>query len=1062
MMTCRSPEHPIRSLSAPKADVRKSSVRSSTSAVVRTADAEAWARYDAWTRAVGEEFFDGRFAGRPVYLDLEPAVVASLAARAGESGGAERSLIEAVSETLNLPGADDPLLAAHHVRLSQWRKHQSDTYPPVLGVLAFFSAVAESMAAEDGLAANNYYGRCCELLGLDQHDEDNRTWMFRGFSKHAAEMWQALNTWLEEHEGERGLPTAYAFDHRVLIGPAVSQALVKETDRKKLPQMFRAYGLPAGYSVSLSDSERLLKEWLPSSNLSSSLKKAFKRNAEARRRIAGVARLELEAWDGLSTRQSSENGGPAAATPLRLLAVVRKFLGARLEFGLAVRDSYAAHERELRVADDAEIGPSSLVFVNNGDGWVRLADNSAVRWPDLMTRPVTLTDVGGAQMTRKASRVVVLRHEATLAAYVEADRAPLGDDCMVLAHSATVDAVEAMLAAAARPGFTRADDLRGVPVGWTLFTDVQILASVDAPSLDLQPLVPVSWTQLVLADGFSLPGRTRKWHRRKPPEVRVSAQTVEQGLVSLTSVMSGDGVEAVDVTLGTVRNAAVFSLTGLDLDAGDYEVKLETSGKKAVLAQATLRLRDGSHPAAEDVATTDCIVRPLNPEGPLIWLTGDRRPPAEIEDLAHMNGADVRGAPQLALKGTVPLPERPAWTAPGGRTRAQDFEEVVQPETPVRPPGDSCVVTGAHHFVLPTYTGKAKGPTVSGRCKYCGLTEWWPSRPPKQGETADDRSGPIVDLSAVPPIEREDAVDWELLLDGLAHVRHGSWGQFERLARQGEDHALFIQDLGKTLEALGHLEIERDPATLDPLGWQVTPTTFYDRADGLLVVSGLRPLALSEHLEQLGSELGGTVRHEDNGDAGPATILVEGVQAGDVPGFVSRLEVRSGLPVRHSLSPATTLLASLPNLWDIAGALPRRPLPSGSELQWFDGVSGRWVACDEPVEAGAYRIRAGRQRYFIRTAQDVVEGYVRYADPFTVKHAGTILSNHPLLAFQSSDSSLLTPLGAELPGLYERAAVLCSGRPPQKLKSGLTRYLDVPREHAEALAARLFTLPEAS
>jgi hypothetical protein len=30
-----------------------------------------WAKYDRWNRVLADEFFTGRFGGRPVYLDLE-------------------------------------------------------------------------------------------------------------------------------------------------------------------------------------------------------------------------------------------------------------------------------------------------------------------------------------------------------------------------------------------------------------------------------------------------------------------------------------------------------------------------------------------------------------------------------------------------------------------------------------------------------------------------------------------------------------------------------------------------------------------------------------------------------------------------------------------------------------------------------------------------------------------------------------------------------------------------------------------------------------------------------
>jgi hypothetical protein len=1062
VMTCRSPELPVRRIDLPVASPRRRVVagRARPVDVTMTATPDEWARYDEWSRAVAEEFFDGRFAGRPVYLDLEPDIVASLAERAGEPGRDEASLIDAVKATLNLPGAGASLLAGHHERLRRWRHASGDSAPPVLGLLAFFSLVAESMAAEDGLAANNYYGRACELLGLDPHDDDNTRWMFNGFSRHAAAMWNALNGWLESSEGERGLPTAYAYDVKVNVGPAISQALVKEADRRKLPALFHAYGLPAGYSISVRDMERLLEEWLPASHLSNSLKLAFAHHGEARQRIAAVAGLELQAWDGKV--DGSGQDGDTGCSPLRLLALIRTFLGARLEFGLAARLGDGRYERDFRATESAPT-PRRLSLVTSGDGWVRLADSDAINWPDLLTSAVELDDEEGTRLQRKPTRVIVLRHEPTLSSFVEADRAPLGEDCMVLVRDAVADSAEAMLRAAARPGFTRRADLRGVPSGWELFTDVQILASVEPTSADLQALVPVSWTQLVLADGFSLPGRTRKWHRARPPEVRVSAQSVPEAVVSIAPSRTGPS-ELEEHELGRTSDAAVFSLEHLGLTVGDYSVILTEKGKKKPISEVTLRLRDGAQPAAETLGRSTCIVRGLPPDDPTHWLTAQSLPLEEAASAAHIEGAFISGATDRPLGEGVPVPDRPAWTAAGPRARARDFDDVVQTERPERPPVESCVITGAHYFVLPAFSGRARGPTVSGRCRDCGLTQWWPSRPPKQGGSSEETpSGhaPVVDLRSVEPIKRQEAIDWELLLDGLAHVRHGSWGQFERMARQGADTALFIHDLGRILESLGHLEIRRDSGTLDPVEWQVPPATIYDTPDGKTLVTGVRSFAFLDALETACSRLGGSSQLHDNGDAGPATLEIVGLTSSAADELPSVLEHALSAPVRYSPSPARRLLAHLPDLWSVIGALPRRPLPQGTHLERFDAVAGRWSACPEAVDAGAYRIQAGRRRYFVRTTSDILAGYARFADPFTIKHATTALEGHPLVAYEVNTSSLLAPLGAELPGLYERAIVLCSGKPPQKLANGLTRYPDVPATHAQVVAARLFAGREA-
>jgi hypothetical protein len=241
----------------------------------------------------------------------------------------------------------------------------------------------------------------------------------------------------------------------------------------------------------------------------------------------------------------------------------------------------------------------------------------------------------------------------------------------------------------------------------------------------------------------------------------------------------------------------------------------------------------------------------------------------------------------------------------------------------------------------------------------------------------------------------------------------------------------------------------------------VPPTTIYETPSGKLLVTGVRSFALRESLDTACRQFGGSTHLHDNGDAGPATLEVAGLTSSAAAELPAVLERTLNAPVRFSPSPATRLLTHLPDLWTVIGALPRRPLPHGTHLERFDGIAGRWAECPEAVDAGAYRIQAGRRRYLVRTTSDVLAGYARFADPFTIKHAITALEGRPLLAYDASTASLLTPLGAELPSLYERAIVLCSGKPPQKLENGLTRYPDVPKTHARVVAARLFAAREA-
>lgn len=249
-----------------------------------------WARYDRWGAAIAEEFFGGKYGSRPVYLDLEQEALRRIAGSAGIAPGRTPAdeLIAAVGATICLDG-DGLLFAEHSRRLAAWRRGDRSTPPPVVALLAYFSLVAERMRAEGDLAASNYYGRFVSMLGGDALDEDVKHRVFRAFADSSRLFWDALNAWLGERPEVRGLPTAFAFDHRTYVGPALSQALVRDSDRRALLRLFAEVGLRPGQTVAVDDMARLLEERLPDAPLSTALKRMA-----AKREVLSTALLA--AW----------------------------------------------------------------------------------------------------------------------------------------------------------------------------------------------------------------------------------------------------------------------------------------------------------------------------------------------------------------------------------------------------------------------------------------------------------------------------------------------------------------------------------------------------------------------------------------------------------------------------------------------------------------------------------------------------------------------------------------------------------------------------------------------
>ena len=90
------------------------------------------------------------------------------------------------------------------------------------------------------------------------------------------------------------------------------------------------------------------------------------------------------------------------------------------------------------------------------------------------------------------------------------------------------------------------------------------------------------------------------------------------------------------------------------------------------------------------------------------------------------------------------------------------------------------------------------------------------------------------------------------------------------------------------------------------------------------------------------------------------------------------------------------------------------------------------------------------------SATDADAGTAAQSDVYLSKHLAARDDGRVLLAYTRQSQKLVVPLGADLPGLYARVAVLCSGRLPDAYpRQKYLVYHDVPHDVADAIAGLL-------
>jgi hypothetical protein len=1003
--------------------------------VVHPVDIETYRRLN---EELAEALFPWEMAGKPVYVLPEPDVLAGALKRAElPDDDPTGQLAKVVRTTLYLDPADEgtgPL--RWHVLETRWHQRRRDRTPPSLALLAVLALAADAMHAGDGMSAANYYGRLMTLLDVPKARQSRLQQAYMGY---AEELWISLNRWLEVLEGERGVPTAYSVAQRY-IGLPMSQALVRQRDRDALPEIFWDEGLPPGFRMAAVDMEQVLEPWVNRipSPLSQPLRKLWT-NAAARDRIVQVACLELESWEGqdLPTQDPSR---PKRAGAARLLAFVRSFPRKALELNLSLPSAGAEDSHALTL--ETAHGPVDVPTSTAPMGTVRIASTREVDVRSLLEDKLVGKIGGALRVERLPRRLVPLRWDELQGCHVEVERVELGDDTVLLAAGELRQRIDGLLREVARPGYECVTDLPGLPDGWILYRDVQVLeAFEDRVHMDLMPLLPRARTSLTLNGGFALPGRLRKWSSLDPPEVVATAAGAHRITLNVERGHSGGGVVWSKDFDGGV---ALAPLAPLGLEDGEYIVSMTVDGGRKAVATSLVRLRSADTPALDMTGRPSGLVYAPN-TGPMWPMTADTRGEPPYIDGARMerfpppeDGADSGGT---SIPEFQPRQRRKVATRPSVTRIGQELGE------------RSCMRTGMHRIQLPTAgPGRPRSKTMEGECTTCGLVKRYPTtaRGAQKGAPAERRHAPVV--LDVPPVDKHDDTLQRVALDALSHVGHGTASTFMRIAGQVESSGPFADTFLREQELLGHIDVRRDDQ-LSLVEWEMTPATLVPVSRGDWVLVGARNRKMIQALESLVEAVGGVVEGGLDERLLRVRVSFDPRQADQVAGKLRE----TGVHLQEH-SPAFALAASLPPLSTVEKALRRIPVPSFKSLEIWDTTAAAWIPATSIAAVAAYRLRTFASTYVIRSRADLEGGTVALATAHLAKHLANAWAGDPLIRYHGRSGSVLVPLGADVPGLYGRALALCSGRVPTvRRDTKILQYHSVPKSLASVVHDRLMT-----
>ena len=999
-----------------------------------------WSDYLEWNTALADHFFGGASAHRPVYLDVEDYVLASIGQRLDAGGTPDFS--EAVAATLQW--GRGRVFERHHAAYVQWQEGGGGSPPPTIGLLCFFTVAAEQMHTDGRLASHNYFGRLCAIVGIDTADERAKEKLKRDYRAQAPGFWSGLNRWLLAAGGSYGLPTAYSFDRRIHVGMPISQALVRAADRVHLRDMFRAHGMRPHQRIARDDMVELLEAWQPQAP--TSLQRLLKDTA-IREHVAEIATVELEAWDGHRRHGRGPGTDEVGDSPLVLVASYRQGMWRRLELDIAVfgetEGTWSVPTEATGPAADAARSAGGSFVALPRDGWTTFRADAQVSMPDVLKGALQL-ECGGVELWRSARRVVVLTADDDLPWLVEQQRAELWEDTWLLVHESVASEVDTRLHRIARIGFRRieAGALPGVPEGWCFYDRVQITASppdLESGPDDLLPLVPLSASQVAVAGGYSLGGHGT-FHSSAAPEARVAEGGGRDANLSLlTEFLYGGTAEPRE--LGPVKDAEVYQLDTLDLQEGNYRLLLSDAGGRA-LTSATFQLRGAEHPLKPAPWLTEWMGHIVGPSG-IDWF-GTRGP--EEPSTGWLRGAEGRGL--VKLSDEIDLANQAGFVPHTLGAHASGLEDDSGPLRATRAHTDTDMPCPPHRMLLPPTDMQGRMPRrFKGHCRICGLEKWY-RRSGRRNRSSPKTTvvpTPRFVLPPLPSVTEELSVGTDTLLDAVSTVGAGSGASFQRLVRRVDDAPWASAEYARTLTSLGHIEVVHggDPGRVS--GWAVLPPALVRAAssDNSAFLVGVRRPSLLALLRETADILEAQVTCTPQPEA-PQLVTLNVRDPEDLDLIAAEAGVAL-LP-----SPSATLLRACPPLDEIATTARITAPPGGAQVSRYDPTLGKWEPVAGIAGDGSYRFDTRPTRYLINHRRRWFE-----VDNLLAKYAAGALQGVASLAYDGETRIVCVPLGARLPGLFERAVVLCSGHAPMATGDGRVAYFEVPADVAGLLWSKL-------
>jgi hypothetical protein len=1016
--------------------------------------------YEIVNKAINEVFFDGRFRDLPVYLDLEEEIATEVASYLScPTEKVEEHLGKCVAQTLNLHSEEKNIYLYHYNQSSLWRENRKfkSSPPPFTALLLAFSLAAERMRGEGDISPHNYYLRLCEVLGLPVSYKDTLS-QARNYTK---VLWLHLNLWLIETNYDFGKPTAAQVTNWTYVSYAISQSLIRDSERESFKKLFKRFSLSPYDGLGDSEMMLCLHEWMPSHEPTMWLKKLWG-NDDLRERISQSALQELEEWEdaGSANLDVSKN--------LFWVLAIDKFPRRRLGLFLSTTGSYEIQDSKIELRNNYQsiaakaFGDCERLSFNRltGTEFFNVEPIGKISIDALLLSTFELTNTkSDAKYSYSAAPIITFLKLETSRVYKQVSYVTLFSEHKVLCHEKWKDSVIELFNDTAREGFCEytSDSFPGVPKGWVLIDQVQLLRKPTYEiHKNLQCLVPLLDTATIsLQEGLKLASGI--WHSHAPPHVYASD---DDGLLNVDLNMAGAKSKGKPMlqTFEDNFDPDFLDDESVDIDLQNYTLSARRGNKQ--VASKAISFRSANSPKSLRLGKDIQVVNVIEKVSEQKYLPYAADITEIQEDEVYIRGMEIIG--------DLEPPELAEIELDNGRLPSFYEEENIWGEYlsgSTEGLEESCIVRGYHVWVdhsEPT-TFSASKDKVKWQCCDCNLVVFTSRKKKKRKSKKAAERIIFSNEQIVSHIERNKHIEGkviegdardispDIIFDAVSYLGTGTIRKLDGVISTIDMQPWEVSEVRRGLVDLGHIDIAHESSSEYYGRWTCCPPALIVCSDeNRAFLSGFRNEGLIEKIYENASILDVEVEKIPQLKA-PSSYMFHG-EFEDLVTIIDGVVDPYGRELSIVESPSAAMIMSMPNMANYQSFLsPVHIEADNKDLERFNPQTGKWEK-GELNGVGAYRTYLHGRCYFYHNENaESYKGDYNLVKLLAARNDGLRLHRYNK---QTSDFQCL--LGCEPPSFMKRALVACSGLLPVKEEQFLS-YRNVPIDIASRTLYKMYS-----